>query len=158
MFSEKQPPQVFYRVIRYSTRLRPATLLKKRLWRRCIPMNFTKFLKALFLTEHLRTTASNIVFPLVWRAVFIWPEYVNKRLLRKINHYVYIVTHFFFFFFFLYSKWRIRILNYSIEVFIAFILAILRDLFSSHLGVFYWKAVLKFFSKFTRKHLCWSLQ
>ena len=32
----------------------PATLLKKRLWRRCFPVNFLKFLRALFLTEHLR--------------------------------------------------------------------------------------------------------
>ena len=29
--------------------LRPATLLKKKLWHRCIPVNFTKFLRALFL-------------------------------------------------------------------------------------------------------------
>ena len=28
--------------------LRPATLLKKRLWHRCFPVNFAKFLKALF--------------------------------------------------------------------------------------------------------------
>ena len=133
MFIEKQPPQVFYRVIH----------------------EFYEILKTLFLTEHLRTTASNIVFPLVWRAVFTWPESVTKRLLRKLKHYVYIVTYFFFFFD---SKSRSRILNYSIEVFIAFILAISRDLFSSYLGVFYWKAVLKFFSKFIRKHLCWSLQ
>ena len=38
--------------------LRPATLLKKRLWRRCFPVNFVKFLRTPFLTEHLRTTAS----------------------------------------------------------------------------------------------------
>ena len=29
--------------------LRPATLLKKRLWHRCFPMNFAKFLKTPFL-------------------------------------------------------------------------------------------------------------
>ena len=29
--------------------LRPATLLKKRLWRRCFPINFAKLLKTLFL-------------------------------------------------------------------------------------------------------------
>ena len=29
--------------------LRPATLLKKRLWHRCFPVNFAKFLRALFL-------------------------------------------------------------------------------------------------------------
>ena len=33
---------------------RPATLLKKRLWHRCFPVNFTKFLRTSFLTEHLQ--------------------------------------------------------------------------------------------------------
>ena len=33
--------------------LRPATLFKKRLWHRCFPVNFAKFLKTLFFTEHL---------------------------------------------------------------------------------------------------------
>ena len=33
--------------------LRPATLLKKRLWHRCFPVNFAKFLRTPFLTEHL---------------------------------------------------------------------------------------------------------
>ena len=31
-----------------------ATLLKRRLWCRCFPMNFTKFLRTHFLIEHLR--------------------------------------------------------------------------------------------------------
>ena len=30
------------------------TLLKKRLWYRCFPVNFAKFLRMSFLTEHLR--------------------------------------------------------------------------------------------------------
>ena len=34
--------------------LRPATSLKKRLWHRCFPVNFVKFLRAPFLIEHLR--------------------------------------------------------------------------------------------------------
>ena len=34
--------------------LRPATLLKKRLWHRCFLVNFTKFLRTTFLTEHFR--------------------------------------------------------------------------------------------------------
>ena len=34
--------------------LRPATLLKKRLWHRCFPVNFAKFLRTPFLVEHLR--------------------------------------------------------------------------------------------------------
>ena len=32
--------------------LRPTTLLKKRLWHRCFPVNFTKFLRTPFHTEH----------------------------------------------------------------------------------------------------------
>ena len=34
--------------------LRPATLLKKRLWHRCFPVSFVKFLRTPFLAEHLR--------------------------------------------------------------------------------------------------------
>ena len=34
--------------------LRPALLLKKKLWRMCFPVNFVKFLRTPFLTEHLR--------------------------------------------------------------------------------------------------------
>ena len=32
---------------------RPATLIEKRLWHRCFPVNFAKFLRTPFLTEHL---------------------------------------------------------------------------------------------------------
>ena len=32
---------------------RPATLLKKSLWRSCFPVNFAKFLRAPFFKEHL---------------------------------------------------------------------------------------------------------
>ena len=32
---------------------RPATLFKKRLWQRCFPVNFAKFLRAPFFIEHL---------------------------------------------------------------------------------------------------------
>ena len=42
------------------TDLRPATLLKKRLWHRCFPMNFAKFTRTLFFTEHLRWLLLNI--------------------------------------------------------------------------------------------------
>ena len=34
--------------------LRPATLLKNRLWHRCFPVNFAKFLRTLFFTEYLQ--------------------------------------------------------------------------------------------------------
>ena len=66
---KKQPPEVFYRKkmflkisqnlqettcarVTFLTKLqaysRPATLLKKGLWHRCFPVNFAKFLRALF--------------------------------------------------------------------------------------------------------------
>ena len=34
--------------------LSPATLLKKRLWHRCFPVNLAKLLRTPFLTKHLR--------------------------------------------------------------------------------------------------------
>ena len=33
--------------------LKPATLLKKKLWDRCFPVNFPKFLRTPFFIEHL---------------------------------------------------------------------------------------------------------
>ena len=62
---QKQSPDVFYKkgVLKNFAKftgklrpelLRPATLLKKRLWHRCFPENFSKFLRTAFLTEHLR--------------------------------------------------------------------------------------------------------
>ena len=41
---QKHPPDVFCK--------------KRRLWHRCFPVNFAKFLRTLFLTEHLWATAS----------------------------------------------------------------------------------------------------
>ena len=45
-----------------SCRWRPATLSKIRLWHRCFPVNFTKFVKNTFLAEHLRITAPVITY------------------------------------------------------------------------------------------------
>ena len=41
--------------------LRPATLFKKRLWHRCFPVNFAKFLKIPIFKEHLRWLLLNLV-------------------------------------------------------------------------------------------------
>ena len=50
------------------------TLLKKRLWHRCFPVNFAKFLRRPFLTEHLRwlllERVSKILCPM-------WSNYVE---------------------------------------------------------------------------------
>ena len=44
---------------KYICRLKPVTLLKKRLWHRCFPVNFAKLLRTTpFFTEHLWATAS----------------------------------------------------------------------------------------------------
>ena len=40
--------------------LRLATLLKKRLWHRCFPVNFVKFLRTPFFIEHLWWLLLNI--------------------------------------------------------------------------------------------------
>ena len=39
--------------------LRPAILLKKRLWHKCFPVNFVKFLRTPFFIEHLRCLLLN---------------------------------------------------------------------------------------------------
>ena len=44
----------FRKIHRKSPGLRPANLLKKRLWHRCFSVNIAKFLRTPFLTEHLR--------------------------------------------------------------------------------------------------------
>ena len=52
------------------TGLRPETLLKKRLWHRCFPVNFAKFLKTSFLTEHLwwlLLSVSDFDYQIQWR-------------------------------------------------------------------------------------------
>ena len=56
----------------------PETLLKKRLWHRCFPVNFAKFLKASFLTEHL------------W-----WLLLYQRFRMFFFYHSAYIATHFF---------------------------------------------------------------
>ena len=49
-FSGKHPCQSLF----FNKVASPATLLKKRLWHSCFPVNFAEFLRTPFLTEHLR--------------------------------------------------------------------------------------------------------
>ena len=48
--------------VSFLTKLKPQTcnFIKKRLLHRCFPVNFSKFLKTTFFTEHLWATASGI--------------------------------------------------------------------------------------------------
>ena len=57
--------------------VRPATLLKKSLWHRCFPVNFAKFLRTPFFTEHLGVVASERV------AAFCCVSYINQSLVLE---------------------------------------------------------------------------
>ena len=48
--SRSSRPELFFK----KSCLRPATFLEKRLWHRCFPVNFAKFLKTPFFTEHVQ--------------------------------------------------------------------------------------------------------
>ena len=66
--------------------LRPATLLKKRLWHRCFPVKFAKFLRTPFLTEHLQwllLKAPNFISVARFCAVQNTSNYLEKAHLRK---------------------------------------------------------------------------
>ena len=66
--------------------LRPATVLKKKLWHRCFPVNFTKFLRVPFLTERLWWV---LLFVFIWVGQMImlkygdlniiWTFYIKKK-------------------------------------------------------------------------------
>ena len=67
--------------------LRPATLLKKRLWHRCFPVNFVKFLRTPFFIEHL-SWLSPLCLILGKRMqfgimVFLEAQQINLFVLRK---------------------------------------------------------------------------
>ena len=56
----------------------PATFLKRRLWHRCFPLNFAKFLRTSSLTEHLRWLLLKWVNPFHARR-FLGTETVIQR-------------------------------------------------------------------------------
>ena len=63
------------------TSLRPATLLKYRLWQRRFSVNFAKFLKTPFLTEHLRW--------LLLTTDLSMSEFKEPVIPCSLNHYIY---------------------------------------------------------------------
>ena len=56
--------------------LKPATLLKKRLWHRCFTVNFAKFLRTFFLIEHLRWLLLKRVY---WKFYILVPGFCNIK-------------------------------------------------------------------------------
>ena len=78
----------------------PATLFKKRLWHRCFPVNFAKFLRAAFLKENLRWL---LLYSTLWRrkslqgildsylgwVIFYSKDSIENILFCKISHMFY---------------------------------------------------------------------
>ena len=64
VFCEKSVPRNFSKFTgkHLCQSLRPAILLKKRLWQRCFPVNFSKILRISFLTEQLQWLLLFFVF------------------------------------------------------------------------------------------------
>ena len=65
------------------TGLRPATLLTKRFWYRCFPVNFAKLLRTPFLTEHLWW----LILEALRESILVSFELLKKRRLNHIKHY-----------------------------------------------------------------------
>ena len=90
-FLQEQPPEVFRKkgfarnfpkfagkhscqglFFKESDGLRPATLLKKRLLHSCFFVNFAKFLKAPFVTEHIWWLVLYLSSIFSTRSFFVW--------------------------------------------------------------------------------------
>ena len=79
-------PDVFYKkgVLENFSGLK--NLLKKRLWHRCFPVNFVKFLRTPFFIEHLRTTASVItIFDIILEWYYHWYVPVTNNNLHQME-------------------------------------------------------------------------
>ena len=57
--------------------LMPATLIKKRLWHRCFPVNFEKFLRTPFLIEHLWWLLLNAMWVSIPTCIIVLANSVN---------------------------------------------------------------------------------
>ena len=82
-FIQKVPLEVFYKIdvlkhFRSSppVSLRPATLLKMRLWHRGFPVNFAKFLRTPYFTEQLRWLL--LTFRKIHRKYQCWSLFLIK--------------------------------------------------------------------------------
>ena len=69
--------------------LRPATLLKKRLWHRCFLVNFVNFCKNIFFAEHFWTAASKSALIILDRHLLVS---VCRNLYWALSHIVLILS------------------------------------------------------------------
>ena len=63
--------------------LRPAILLKKRLWHRCFPVNFVKFLRIPFFTEQLRWLLLHLLTDFLCSYPTVWVELLKLTTVLK---------------------------------------------------------------------------
>ena len=110
--------------------LRPATLLKKRIWHRCFPVNFAKDFKNTYFTEHLWVT-SDFLHSLFVESIF---SLIAPWLL-----------------FLVICSWK----DYSYSAEFSYLSG--DTLFRMLLRCSIKKGVLRKYAKFTGKHLCQSL-
>ena len=80
--------------ISYSLIRRPATLLKKRPWHRCFPVNFVKFLRTHFCIEHLWWLLLLFVKIITISEAFSYlngqiPEQLDKYLMQQLLERIY---------------------------------------------------------------------
>ena len=69
--------------------LRPATLFKKKLWHRCFPVNFAKFLRTPFLQNTSGRLLLDLAIPILWEALslcFCRQKTHEKRKKRRKLH------------------------------------------------------------------------
>ena len=125
--------------------LRPATLFKKRFWHKCFPVNFAKFLRTPFLTEHLRW----LLLTWEWAFTKILDQQVSldfpniSRELLQGEVYIFNIKKTLIF----------EIFRNSMKIFRGWIQ--LPEAVSRRCSVK--KNFLKYFAKFTGIHLCHSL-
>ena len=67
---ESNFPRVSFLIKLQASGLRLTTLLKRRLWNRCFPVNFAKFVRTPIFTEHLR-----------WLLLYVLPHYPSSTTL-----------------------------------------------------------------------------
>ena len=87
--------------------LRPATLLNKRLWHRCFPANFVKFLRKTFLTEHLRWLLLSIIFQQIFLYYFIPLGAISFPYYTALSVLVFKFTNF--------VRWLIQFISFFVE-------------------------------------------
>ena len=124
-YEQKQPPE----------KARPATLLKKRIWHKCFPVNFAKFLRAPFLQNTSWRLDKCLVGFFICAELFHW--------LKKTTILVYLTT----------ASDDIRVKYRSGIYFTEFHLVRFQPEDSQNVCAFViWEN--KYFAKFTGKHLC----